>query len=309
MEPRVTADVSKVAWDLDLVEAKDRMVSDLFEDLKENLESYRGNPRDDEAVHEIRVDVRKLISMLYFFKPLVAERKEQTLKKGLKEVLQSFGSIREGDMLAKSLREFMEKEPGFLKPAEALISELAKRRTEDVAKSLEGINSQETHDRVRNLEAELQDGNLLESAGAARGKEKRKPGTVKVEDYAEERFIQILERLKVLAEEDDFKDIEKVHAYRIRCKKASYSLMLAETVTTLDTKAWVRRLKDIQDVTGNIHDAQVNKVLLQEMKVDDRAFEGAYLAFLASIIRKRLDEFEGQLEDVRKSGINLRRED
>lgn len=305
MQPRVTAEVSKVLWDLDVEEAKDRMVSAVFEDLTENLERYIEDPQDDEAVHDVRVDLRKLISMLYFFKPMIEVETEERLKEELKDVLKSFGSIREGDMLAKSLREFVEKEPGFREQAESLVSDLEKSRAEDVAKSLERIDSKETHDRIRILQEQLLDENLLRSA--AKDRKKKGRSAVKMEDYAEERFNSILKRLKELAEEDDFEEIEKVHAYRIRCKKASYSLMLADTVTNLETKAWVKRLKDIQDVTGNVHDAQVNKGLLREMKVPDRAFEEAYLEFLGSIIKQRLDEFEGQLEAVRKAGIRLSR--
>ncbi|HSP46957.1 MAG TPA: CHAD domain-containing protein [Clostridiaceae bacterium] len=306
MEPRVTVEVSRVAWNLDVNAAKDRMVSELFEDLRGNLARYMEDPLDDEAVHDIRVDIRKLISVLYFFKPLIEEEKERELRKSLKEVLKSFGSIREGDMLVKSVREFMEKEGKYKAPAEAVISEVEKGREEDVAQSLEQMGSADLQEKVSSLETELLREDLISSAPEDQDKATGSED-LKMETYAINRFRNMLGKLRKLAREDDFRDIADVHAYRIRCKKASYSLMLAETVTALDGMEWIRRLKEIQDVTGNIHDAQVNRELLEDMDVEDRGFQEAYMAFLDRIIRKRMEEFREQLEAVKKSGTRLKR--
>lgn len=306
MEPRVGVEVSRVGWDLDVLEAKDRMVSVLFEDLRGNLSRYLENPLDDEAVHDIRVDCRKLISVLYFFKPLIEEERERGLRKALKDVLKSFGSIREGDMLVKSVREFMETEGKYKVPAEAVISEVGKGREEDVAQSLEQVGGDDLKEKVRSLEKELLGEDLL-SADPEGGDRKTGSEDMRMEPFALDRFRTMLGKLKKLAEEDDFRDIAEVHAYRIRCKKASYALMLAETVTSLEGKEWIRLLKEIQDVTGNIHDAQVNRELLEAMDVEDRGFREAYLAFLDRTIKKRMKAFRKQLEDVKKSKTRLRR--
>lgn len=308
MEPRIAVEISRVEWDLDVVEAKDRMVTDLFEDLRRNLSRYRKDPLDDEAVHDLRVDIRKLISVLYFFKPLIEEDKERDLRKALKDVLKSFGSIREGDMLVKSVREFMEKEGKYKVPAEAVISEVEKGRAADVAQSLEQVGSDNLKEQVRRLEDELLKKDLLSAVPKDRAKGTRSEDK-KMEAYAISRFRRMLGKLRRLAEADDFRDIADVHAYRIRCKKASYSLMLAETVTALDGKEWIRQLKEIQDVTGNIHDAQVNMELLEEMDVEDKGFREAYMAFLNRTIEKRLEEFRKQLEDITKSKTRLKRKD
>lgn len=306
MEPRVTVEISRVEWNLDVNDAKDRMVSELFEDLRGNLARYMEDPLDDEAVHDIRVDIRKLISVLYFFKPIIEEEKEKDMRKELKEVLKSFGSIREGDMLVKSVREFVEKEGNYQAHAEALISEVEKGRAEDVTESLERIGSDDLKVKIRDLETELLRDSLIRAVPKDRD---TKPGWEdrKMESYAERRFRRMLGKLRKLAREDDFRDIADVHAYRIRCKKASYSLMLSETVTSLDGKEWIRQLKEIQDITGNMHDAQVNRELLEEMDVRDREFEEAYLAFLDKIIRKRMEEFREQLEGVKESETRLKR--
>jgi CHAD domain-containing protein len=306
VEPRVGVEVSRVEWDLDVVEAKDRMVSGLFEDLRRNLSRYREDPLDDEAVHDIRVDIRKLISILYFFKPLIEEEKERDLRKSLKDVLKSFGSIREGDMLVKSVREFMEKEGKYKAPAEAVISEVEKGRKADVAQSLEQMEGADLAENVSSLETELLREDLFSAAPKVQDKAAGRED-LRMESFAIKRFRRMLGKLRKLAGDDDFRDVADVHAYRIRCKKASYSLMLAETVTVLDGKEWISQLKEIQDVTGNIHDAQVNREMLDDMEVEDRGFLEAYMAFLDRIIRKRMEEFRKQLEDVKKSKTRLKR--
>lgn len=259
------------------------MTGRTLERLNTDISRHFADPHDPEAVHDVRVDIRVLTSILYLFFPLIGEYDFASADKMLRETIGAFGEKRESDMLVKSLNDFIREHPEHEVEAEALIGLVrvgAKPRDED---------RELIQRKVKKLGDTLISMELTDEAKKH----------VDFGSFAKLRLSRMLEELRAGASES-FGKKRRIHRYRIAVKKALYSLELAEEARDYGGAIWRARLKAVQDTAGNIHDAEVNMKLAGEMNVENRVFYGEFMEFLEKRIEDGRERFMFLMKEIRR---------
>ena len=260
-----------------------RMTGRTLERLNADLYRHFADPHDPDAVHDVRVDMRVLTSILYLFLPLIGEYGFASADAMLREAIGAFGEKREADMLVKAIKDFVLEHPEHEEEAEALIGLIR-------AMSIPGEEDRELIQRkVKKLVETLLSMELTDE-----GKEHMDFGS-----FAELRLSSMLEELRAGASEG-FGKKRRIHRYRIAVKKALYSLELAEEWRDYGGAIWRARLKAVQDTAGSIHDAEVNIKLAGELNFEDRVFYKGFMEFLEKRIEAGRERFMFLMKEIRR---------
>lgn len=254
--------------------------------LETDLSRHFENPEEPEAVHDVRVDIRVLTSILYLFLPLIKVSSYETADRMLKDTIGAFGEKRESDMLVKSLRDFVREHPEHGDKAEEAI-ELV--RAGSLPRKADRELIQEKVNLIRDMmvSMELTDDNAH------------------FDTFAKERLGSMLQGLRSGASQS-FGKKRKIHKYRIEVKKALYSLELAEEDRDFGGAVWRARLKAVQDTAGSIHDAEVNMKLAGELNVKDRKFYGEFMEFLEKRIEAGRERFMFLTKEIERMEPKVR---
>ncbi|WP_040906527.1 CHAD domain-containing protein [Youngiibacter fragilis] len=251
--------------------------------LETDLSRHYENPEEPEAVHDVRVDIRVLTSILYLFLPLIKESSYETADRMLKDTIGAFGDKRESDMLVKSLRDFVREHPEHGGKAEEAIEMV---RAGSLPRREDRELIQEKMKVIRDMMVSLE---LTDEA----------KGDAHFDTFAKERLCSMLQGLRSGASQS-FGKKRRIHKYRIEVKKALYSLELAEEDRDLGGAIWRARLKAVQDTAGSIHDAEVNMKLAGELNVEDREFCGEFMEFLEKRIEAGRERFMFLMKEIER---------
>jgi CHAD domain-containing protein len=260
-----------------------RMTGRTLERLNADISRHFADPHDPDAVHDVRVDMRVLTSILYLFLPLIGEYGFASADAMLREAIGAFGEKREADMLAKAIKDFVLEHPEHEEEAVALIGLIR-------AMSIPGEEDRELIQRKLKKLGET----LLSMELTDEGKEHMDFGS-----FAELRLSSMLEELRAGASEG-FGKKRRIHRYRIAVKKALYSLELAEEWRDYGGAVWRARLKAVQDTAGSIHDAEVNIKLAGELNFEDRVFYKGFMEFLEKRIVSGRERFMFLMKEIRR---------
>lgn len=272
-----SAMVTEGCWDAYL-----RMTGRTLERLDTDLSRHFADPNDPEAVHDVRVDIRVLTSILYLFYPLVGEHNFASADMMLKETIGAFGEKREADMLEKSIKDFVREHPEHDEEAEVLIG---------LTRTM-SIIGEEDRELIQRKVKKLGD-TLLSVELTDEAKEH-----VDFTSFAKLRLSSMLEELRAGASES-FGKKKRIHRYRIAVKKALYSLELAEEERDFGGAVWRARLKAVQDTAGSIHDAEVNMKLAGGLNFKDRVFYGEFMEFLEKRIEAGRERFMVLMKEIK----------
>lgn len=223
-------------------------------------ESVLRRAPDPEAVHQMRVGLRRLRAAMSLFKTMLAGQETDAIKQGLRWVGRKLGPARDLDVLLGSLREAAES-PG----AEDAIADTERRRL----KAYDVL--QKALDSPRYMGAILETAAWIE-AGQWLGNEKR--ASRSAEKHAAK---ELSRRRKTILREA--KHLEKLqdderHALRIRIKKMRYG---AEFFASLFTgkkakkrrKAMLTSLEHLQDLLGEMNDIAVGSAMVPSLAQSD----------------------------------------
>lgn len=261
----------------DVTEAYGYLVRRTLNRLDNDLNRHFEDQADPDAVHDVRVDIRILTSILYLFSPIMIEADVASADKVLKSAIGVFGDKRELDMLVKSLKDFADYDPIHRESASHVVTSLKSLSVHERALNRELIKNEVKVAGDRLLSLELREKQDFKA-------------------YAGKRLSGMLLELREGAA-GRYDKKRRIHRYRIACKKALYSLELAEEKTDLGFAVWRARLKAVQDVAGSIHDAEVNSKLFRGLGIEDKEFSDAFLGFL-----------EERIADGRKAFMTLMKE-
>jgi CHAD domain-containing protein len=258
------------------------LIKRTLERLNTDITRHFADTEDPEPVHDVRVDIRILTSILYLFYPLINGSDFESGDKMLKDAISAFGDKREADMLVKSLKDYAEKNPEQKDSADNTIMKIE-------AGSMSGKEDRELILKtVKKLGSEMMSLELKY--------ETKLHGNF--ESFAKLRLSSLLEELR----EESAKSFGKkrsIHKYRIAVKKALYSLELAEEERDFGGAVWRARLKAVQDIAGSIHDAEVNMKLVGELGIDDKIFNEGFADFLEERISEGRERFMFLMDEIR----------
>lgn len=220
-----------------------------------------------EAVHQLRVAVRRLRSALSTFKKVVADDRVDHIKTELKWLARALDEARDLDVFAQDNAAMAQDGPD-LRELAPLVEEA---RRKGHAKAAAAVASGRFRDLVLDATAWVEAGPWLAADGKA-GKRRGRPA----EDFAvaalDHRCKGLFKRARDLKGEDD----EARHEARIAAKKLRYT---AEAFAPLfdagEAKGFIKALKRLQDELGALNDAAVAAELVARLELKGRARKAA----------------------------------
>jgi inorganic triphosphatase YgiF len=236
----------------------DRCVADLFL-IQAVLASDGASP---ESIRELRIQCRRLRSVLKFFQPQLKKDDWQFQVDRLRQWGTLLGSVRDIDVLQKSWAEFVDRFSPIMSFSQHWRKVLSERRdflAEDV---IHRLNRSE----LTQILFELQAWIYREQEGLDAEKSTTKAAEVMVRKG-------LLQAVKELREDLDSTDgsssIKKLHRLRIKIKRLRYVQETLNGIPHFRADDFILSLKRLQSAIGKIHDASQIKSLLEQVETGD----------------------------------------
>ncbi len=247
-----------VTPDLDPAEPFGPAISTILAARLGTVLAFEGSVRageDPEAVHDMRVGIRRLRAALDaaapFSKPKAFRRQERRVK----ALADALGAVRDADVLLEFLRDRLgaageEERPGLAR----LIAAIEAEREDDRVALLAALD--------RLPEDDFAGG--FERFARKLRKENKPTGAV-----ARRALAASVAKFAGRADAfDDPEDAEELHRLRIAAKRLRYTLELFGTALGDETPGLIEELKGLQEGLGTIHDRDVLAELLVEERID-----------------------------------------
>lgn len=219
-----------------------------------------------EAVHQLRVAVRRLRSAFSTFKPIVDDAQAAEVQAELKWLAGALDEARDLDVFAEA--------NAVLAVEGADLSELTpvveKARIRGHAKAAAAVTSGRFRDLILDATAWVETGRWL-SAKASR-KRRESPAADFAAEALEHRRKVLLKRARDLKGQDD----AGRHEVRIAAKKLRYAAeAFAPLFDPAAGKAFIKSLKTLQDDLGELNDAAVAQELVSRLNLQGKALKAA----------------------------------
>jgi CHAD domain-containing protein len=243
-------------------------ISHRAHEMLKHLDGVRAG-EDIEAVHDMRVGSRRVVAAMRVFHPAFPGRKFAALMRQARGVTRRLGAVRDLDVLIDHFQKPKAKSQLALLAREYLLV-LLRRERERARKPmlvaldrLERAGFEDRVDRVlRREEKHYKDAADKDAAEEPAGVTEV-TGTAPFRDAAP---VLLRERLAEYAEQGKFADQpaakDQLHALRIKAKWLRYTMELFAPAYPDELKEPVKSAKRIQELLGDLHDADVRLQLL-----------------------------------------------
>ncbi|MDR7866995.1 MAG: CHAD domain-containing protein [Sporomusaceae bacterium] len=202
---------------------------------------FAANDKNAEALHLLRVELRRLRSLAAFAKPLADPAEYEAWQSELRALSRATHDLREADVIGDAWREMLAARAA-LAPPPWLEMLLATERD----KLLAELNANLGQGRVT--------GTLLAFWAWLADERSLRASDLTLEDFAVSRLGGWLEEMRMAGKDIGLADTAALHRLRIEGKKLRYVL---ESLPFNDrrTRLLVARLRRLQDCLGQVHDA------------------------------------------------------
>jgi triphosphatase len=228
---------------------------------------------DPEAVHDVRVGVRRLRVVLALFAPWYPGREVRGFRGDLRRMGNRLGAVRDGEVLIANARA-----ASGLLPEADLMGLLARWEAQHAAARVRLLDYLDSSS-FRRFERLFQDFLRRNLADAESGVDDSAAGPSDLDQPAvDARLVrdvmpaEIWRRYGAVHAYDRFIDgasPRRLHRLRIAGKRLRYALEPFQRLLGAEGKSAVGSLKDLQDALGAIHDADVSIDLLESFQAND----------------------------------------
>ena len=279
-----TARGDLLATDILIEAARKILVTDFMALLRHEAGSRSGE--DPEDVHQMRVAIRRMRSLLRLIKQNPDAELYEWAAEALKTLGGILGIVRDLDVLIDNLGAYGANQPEEQQVnIQAIVARMDKRRNRARAKLVEHLDSKKYRTFVREFSKQL-----------------RKPVTSEAETPHPHQLRHILPTIlhqqlaTVRAYDTIMADIstEQLHALRLDCKRLRYTLDFFQPVTGSSMGAYIQEVKNLQEILGRLNDIETARTLLVDKKFtdDEQAIIEQYIAFLETEAQAGLANFE-----------------
>jgi CHAD domain-containing protein len=248
--------------------------------IHDNLPAVRDG--DPDAIHDMRVAIRRLRSTLRTFRGLWDRRRAEALRDELKWLGIQLGKVRDGQVMSTTLAGAVHREPPEL-VAGPVAARLKRRLAGETLPAQEDLRDTLASNRFRALMTDL-DALLL-----------RKPNN-RPRRWVTKRAGRALTRAeRLLARADRTRPEQRdtaLHEARKAYKRGRYAVEVFKP-DRKSARRLAKRLGDLQDVLGEHHDTVVLRQLLREEGM--RAFVEGENAFTYGLLHGRQHEEANRL--------------
>ncbi|WP_312166362.1 CHAD domain-containing protein [Phenylobacterium sp.] len=227
-----------------------------------------------EAVHQLRVAVRRLRSAISTFNAVTDDDHAEAIKTELKWLAGACNEARDLDVFAESAAALVDPTLDLAALAPAL--EAARARAH--AKACAAVASGRFRDLVLDTTAWVETGAWLTLGGKASAKRRDLPA----EKFAAKALDRRRKALMKLAEDLKGADDETRHQARIAAKKLRYAAEPFAPLFDADSRSFIRAVKGLQEELGALNDVAVAAELIGRLRL-----KGAALAAARSLLAAR----------------------
>ena len=206
------------------------------------------DPGDPESIHNFRVDLRHVRSIVDFARPLLKDETYEKMRRSLRSLFRPTSGLREADMLLESWRLFCEDTvpPERQGNPDRLEIKLCRHRKHCL-------------ERVRKNRMRTRWSRALLVLSSWTSLPQHLVVAVSAQDYANSRLDEMEQEVLRHATSESLNSPQEYHALRIQVKR----LRMIQTVFRPDDASIQPRwdagtLKRMQDALGDLHDAHVN---------------------------------------------------
>jgi len=202
-----------------------------------------------EYLHQLRVGMRRLLSVLRAFRPLLRRARAKAAVRPLRRAMRAFGRMRDWDVFCQTLER-----------AGASARLLARARRERAAL----VSAPDLRAGQAKVAAWLE-GNPWR---------KRAELGAPIGDYARRTLDGTYRKLRKRARDIDWRDPARRHRVRIGVKRMRYGCdFFAGCFTPRAVAPFLRRLSKLQDTLGELNDIAVARELLAELGESDATLQ------------------------------------
>jgi CHAD domain-containing protein len=225
---------------------------------------------DAEAVHDLRVAIRRFTQSLTLFKPVFAGKDVKKIRRRLKDMMELTNEPRDCDVGIELLSE------SELPAAPVLIEQIRKRRKEAMRLLLPALRRWGVRKTSSKWRAAL-----TPNGGSH----------APLEETAGDRLPCLAKQF--LKDGDRAASADDLHHVRIEGKKLRYSLELLEPVYGAAVADWIEKVKTVQSLLGKANDCRAVRLLVADLGGDDEVE-----AWLKKRQRKKTREFRKQWDNI-----------
>ncbi|MBY8974501.1 CHAD domain-containing protein [Rhodobacteraceae bacterium NNCM2] len=222
---------------------------------------------DTEFLHDYRVSLRKVRSVVSLFRGVYSEEQTRTLKTAFSDMMAPTGPLRDLDVYLLERQQYYDLLPETLHSGLTLMFKMfEKERTQAQKKIMRRFKSPAYEKAISKLSGLFADTSKLDKG----------PNAERLaHDYACEMIWKRYRKVcKIARTIDDETEDEYVHELRINCKKLRYLMEFFAPVFPPEAfKPLIKPLKKLQDNLGLFNDYSVQQDALQEF-VAGRAAKG-----------------------------------
>lgn len=213
---------------------------------------------EPEALHELRVDIRRLRAALALFAEALP-RTAAAHRERLGSLGSMLGAVRDLDVQAGRVAVWIANEAADRSTLELLASTLEECRHAARRRAVAALASKRAARVFASLDAFLQRGPLKRSSVAHTPLAELAPDLIREEHR---KMVAVGDSLGPDAQPD------ALHALRIRCKRVRYAVEFFEPWHTKAARAYLRRLVALQDLLGQHQDAVVAAASIRQIGLD-----------------------------------------
>ncbi len=234
---------------------------------------------DDEAIHDLRVAIRRLRTLLKMARPLFGRWHSDAVRQAFAEVMKATGELRDEEVLEETLED-VSQDPAFATWLSGRAARERKLRKNVLARIERG-----DLDRARLM---------LKALLVFPFDPKRDEDLSKFARRTVERARRVVEKGRDVPPEDTL----GLHELRISYKELRYSIELLSEALPLDSRAMLEPAVVFQKRLGEIHDADVAIDVIRAARNLPDAARAEALASLAKVRAKRLAKYLRELDPL-----------
>lgn len=254
---------------------------------------------DTEFLHQWRVSLRKVRSVLTLFKGVVATETLDQLKQDFRDIMQDTNMMRDRDVYLLSRDDYFALVPPHAHPGLELLFELLQQdRDEAFGKVTAMLTSKAYKKQIKSIQKLFENPQDL-----PKGPKADAPSKVFAADLVLKRYKKVCKLAGTITEKTPD---ETIHELRIQCKKLRYLIESAQPLfDDKQVKSLLKTLKGLQDHLGSFNDQSVQQVTLAQCLdrypgtgPNAKALAESIGALTAMLYRKQLEERRMIIENL-----------
>jgi CHAD domain-containing protein len=271
-----------------------------FLDVARKNESGILNDIDTEFLHDFRVSLRRVRSLLSLFRGVYPDAKNETWRSQLAAIMKQTNRLRDLDVYLMDRESYYKLVPESMYAGLNCMFDIFRQERNAALDSVcAGLNEAEYKKNIAALKADFRSSTTISG-----GKSAQEP----TKHFANRLILKRYKKIAAIAESINHETPdETVHALRIQCKKLRYLMEFFAVLYPAKIKPLIKSLKGLQDVLGRFNDYSVQRESLSTFVETHRIrgrkgrqlaeSVGALVATLYQLQIKARDEVEQHISD------------